>query len=77
MNKCTVNRKGYILRDGQDTGYRLRRGSYQGTCDDRLNGWYIDHKDDNLLDRRGGGYWTKADALAEVYRWEAPQDDRA
>ena len=49
-------------------GYRISRGAYQGTCDDRLDRWYIDSIEADYLDRRGAGYRTTRDAKNEIDR---------
>lgn len=52
-------------------GYRIVRGSYVGTSDDRIDRWYIDRLDSNVIDRRGAGYRTKAEALQAIEEHEA------
>lgn len=47
-------------------GYRIVRGAYSGTTDDRADRWYVDHRDDDLLDHRGRGFATKRDALLAI-----------
>lgn len=47
-------------------GFRIARGSYQGTTDDRLDRWYADPVDADTLDRRGPGHATLADAKAAI-----------
>jgi hypothetical protein len=49
-------------------GYWISRGAYQGTCDDRLDRWYIDEIGADHLDRRGAGYRTTRDAKDEIDR---------
>ena len=49
-------------------GYVIRRGGYQGTADDSIDRWYIDHADADTLDRRGPGYRTLADARTGIDR---------
>jgi hypothetical protein len=46
--------------------FDVRRGSYVGTSDDRADGWYLDHVDATILDRRGAGLPTLADCRARV-----------
>lgn len=47
-------------------GYEIVRGAYTGTTDDRLDRWYIHRIDSTIIDRRGAGYATRADALAKL-----------
>jgi hypothetical protein len=47
-------------------GYHIARGSYQNTTDDRLDRWYYDRVDDTMLDRRGPGCHTIAEAKAAI-----------
>ena len=47
-------------------GYWISRGAYQGTSDDRLDGWYVDKIGADYLDRRGAGYATARDAKDEI-----------
>ena len=47
-------------------GYLINRGSYQGTPDDRIDGWYIDPGKTNIWDRRGRGYETIREAEAVI-----------
>lgn len=47
-------------------GYRIARGAYQGTTDDRLDRWYYDREDADVLDRRGPGVATLRDAKAAI-----------
>ena len=49
-------------------GYEVNRGSYMGTTDDRLDRWYIERTDADAVDRRGRGYRTRREALAEIDR---------
>jgi hypothetical protein len=53
-------------RQHQYRGYTITRGSYQGTQDDRLDGWYIDDPSSNTADRRGRGFPTLADAKRHI-----------
>ena len=58
----TTNEARRIIRQ---SGYRARRGAYLDTTDDRSGGWYLDPIDPEpgaLLDRRGSGFRTLADA---------------
>lgn len=47
-------------------GWAVRRGGYVGTCDDRIEGWYIDSPQCDYADRRGPGYPTRAAAWDEI-----------
>ena len=49
-------------------GYWVSRGAYSGTCDDRLDGWYVDPPGADRLDRRGVGYPTVRDAKNKIDR---------
>lgn len=51
------------IAEARDAGYEVSRGAYRGTTDDRADRWYIDRVGLPLVDRRGGGYSTRADAL--------------
>jgi hypothetical protein len=42
----------------QYRGYFIRRGGYQDTPDNRIDGWYVDNRNSTILDRRGPGYRT-------------------
>lgn len=44
--------------------FRPTRGAYHGTHDDRIDRWYIDDSESTVVDRRGPGYRTKAEAQA-------------
>jgi hypothetical protein len=48
-------------------GFTLHRGDYRNTSDDRADRWYFAHRDDTMVDRRGKGFATKADALNAIY----------
>lgn len=50
----------------KDLGYRVTRGAYSGTTDDRIDRWYIDDIESDIVDRRGFGYATKQDALEAI-----------
>lgn len=45
-------------------GFRIARGSFRGTTDDRADRWYADAVDADHYDRRGGGFRLLADAKA-------------
>jgi hypothetical protein len=49
-------------------GYRISRGAYSGTTDDRLNRWYA-WPEDGPIDRCGSGFATRKDAKAAVDAW--------
>lgn len=46
--------------------YAVERGSYLGTSDDRIDRWYIRDRESAVVDRRGPGYATQADAWAGI-----------
>lgn len=52
-------------------GYQIVRGNYVGTSDDRIDRWYIDRDDSNIVDHTGAGYHTKAEALQAIEEHEA------
>ena len=54
-------------RAAKRLGYEIVRGAYSGTSDDRIDRWYVQHVDDTVVDRRGGGHQTKLEALRGVY----------
>ena len=47
-------------------GYRLTRGAYSGTSDDRIDRWYWTYDGEDSIDRRGSGFVTKRDALKSL-----------
>ena len=47
-------------------GYRIVRGSYQDTTDDRSDRWYVEHESAQVVDRRGAGYATRREALDAI-----------
>lgn len=51
-------------------GYEITKGSYKGTNDDNIDGWYIDDPESTMIDRRGKGHRTLADAKAQIDEWE-------
>ena len=59
----TLARGNRICLAGRYTGYSLARGGFCGTCNDRIDRWYIDNDSDTTLDRRGPGHRTRAEAL--------------
>ena len=52
--------------------FDIMRGSYLTSSDDRADGWYLDHVDVKILDRRGAGLRTLADCRAHI---DSLQDD--
>lgn len=56
-------------------GYEITRGSYRGTTDDRIDRWYIAREDSNVVDRRGAGYYTLADAKAAIDEYSRGEVD--
>ena len=68
------------MKTEQKIRYRITRGDYYGTTDNRADRWYIDSID-GPVDRHGKGYRSRAlaqDALAALEAgvdWSAmPQD---
>jgi hypothetical protein len=57
-------------------GYIISRGSYVDACDDCLTGWYVDHRESDLWDRRGAGYPTLLAAKTAVDELVAYLADR-
>ena len=55
-------------------GWTILRGGYVDTCDDRIDGWYIDPPDTDYWDRRGPGYRTLRDACEAI---DASRKERA
>lgn len=53
-------------REAKKLGFRLTRGDYQGTSDDRLNRWYAEAIEANYAHRPGPGSKTKREALEEL-----------
>ena len=47
-------------------GWRIERGAYQGTTDDRLDRWYPQRPDRDAIDRRGPGYATLREAREAI-----------
>ena len=56
-----------MRRVAKAAGYEVVRGAYTGTCDDRADRWYIQHDDDNVVDRRGSGFGRAMDAWEAAY----------
>ena len=56
------------LKDGlyKHGDYHISQGSYIGTADDSLSGWYVDRVDADTLDRRGPGFDTLAAAVHSI-----------
>ena len=53
---------------------RLSQGAYIDTCDDVAGTWYIDHNPDSaVIDRRGRGHRTLADAVQYAEEVEIEQ----
>ena len=44
-------------------GWELTRGAYVDTTDDRIDRWYWDRIDSDVIDRTGAGFVMIADAL--------------
>lgn len=53
--------------------YRITRGSFVGSADDSTKGFYIDHVDSPVLDRRGAGFRTVGDAKDRIDEIECSQ----
>ncbi|MFS0557409.1 hypothetical protein [Brevibacillus sp. 179-C9.3 HS] len=51
-------------------GYEITRGSYKGTTDDCIDGWYIDDPESTTIDRRGKGHRTLEEAKEQIDEWE-------
>jgi hypothetical protein len=65
----------YKLKTGnyRHEQFDISRGSlvetYKGVWgDDSANGWYVDHKDLDTIDRRGPGFATLREAVEEIDR---------
>ncbi len=71
MAKFSHNPKLNYRREIEKEGYKVARGSFVGTSDDRIDRWYIDHADTPYVDRRGAGYKT----LEEAYNSIMPGPD--
>jgi hypothetical protein len=56
------------LKDGlyKHGDYHISQGSYIGTTDDRIEGWYVDPVNADTLDRRGPGFDTLAEAVQSI-----------
>ena len=53
------------------SGYRhkqfdITRGRYIASWDDSIDGWYVDHKDSDTIDRRGTGFSTLREAVENI-----------
>ena len=64
-------------REIEKEGYKVVRGSFVGTSDDRIDRWYIEHADTPFVDRRGAGYKTLEEAYNSIPRFapDAPDMD--
>jgi hypothetical protein len=51
------------IEEAKESGYRVIRGSFTGTSDDRADRWYLDNLNSNLIDKRGAGFKTLQGAL--------------
>lgn len=58
-NRGSANR-----RLAEAAGYTVTEGAYHNTSDDRMNRWYVQHRDDEMIDRRGPGHFTPTQAWA-------------
>ncbi len=52
-------------KQAKAAGYYVRRGSYMGTTDDRLDRWYVGHSGDEFFRPFAPGFRTQREA------WEA------
>jgi hypothetical protein len=48
--------------------FDISRGSYIASWDDSIDGWYVDHKDSDTIDRRGPGFSTLKEAVRHINR---------
>lgn len=46
--------------------FKIVRGEYTGTTDDKADRWYIDDTQSEVVDRRGPGFRTKAEAQTRI-----------
>lgn len=44
----------------------IRHGAYFGTVHDRIDRWYLDRLDSDLIDHTGAGFRTERDAEARI-----------
>ena len=56
-------------------GHFLSRGSYNDSCNDSIDGWYVDRLDSDTWDRRGPGYPTQRAAKEAIDFWLWEQTD--
>jgi hypothetical protein len=64
------------VAEARELGWEVRRGDYVGTCDNRLDRWYLDWVG-RLRDRTGAGFRTQGEALEALEAWLAtlaPED---
>lgn len=54
-------------------GYTIRRGSYSGTSDNRIDRWYVERLDASMVDRRGNGFASKRAALESLQAFAAEE----
>ena len=67
----TLDSRNRVLCRGELTDLTIRRGSYQGTPDDRADRWYVCSDVTDYHDVRGAGYATRAAALESAAdQWE-------
>jgi len=60
--------KTLTVAQARKLGYRITKGSYVGTSDDRIDRWYVDSADSDTADKRGPGARTQLEALRELTR---------
>lgn len=65
MHKYTSDKYGISY---MHKGWIVSRGSYSGSADDCMTGWYIDRATADSWDRRGAGFRTLAEAKAAIAR---------
>jgi hypothetical protein len=51
------------IEEAKKSGYRVIRGNFTNTTDDRADRWYLDNLNSNIIDKRGAGFETCQDAL--------------
>ena len=55
-----------IDKQAAQLGYTIRRGSYSGTSDNRIDRWYVERIDSSVIDRRGACFETNRAALESL-----------
>lgn len=49
--------------EANELGYEIVKGAYKGTNDNRIDRYYFQRIDSDVVDRRGRGYKSKKKAL--------------